>query len=253
MSALSPDDENNSLNPQDTKPSAMGAAGAPIPGERVAGVCASQIREDLSSVQDMTGGGLAATSPLAHVIWPEPSRAGAGGALPSTRGAHGQNGTALGRTETAALGDAGDGHVGMGASGSGMMLAGAERASLISRAVHLLSRLPRLALRVPILVYRYTLSSFMGRQCRYLPTCSAYADEAISRHGAWPGLFMTTARICRCHPWGGDGYDPVPQCLPVRGRWYAPWRYGLWRMPPLPVDETGEGANLVSAEKPDDI
>lgn len=100
-----------------------------------------------------------------------------------------------------------------------------------------LSRLPRLVLRAPILLYRYTLSSFMGRQCRYLPTCSQYADEAISRHGAWPGLFMATARVCRCHPWGGHGYDPVPSALPPDARWYRPWRYGQWRFKAERIDD----------------
>ncbi|WP_084539943.1 membrane protein insertion efficiency factor YidD [Azorhizobium doebereinerae] len=95
-----------------------------------------------------------------------------------------------------------------------------------------LARLPRLLLRGPILAYRYTLSAFLGRQCRYLPTCSAYADEAIARHGAWAGGWMATARLCRCHPWGGAGFDPVPQCLPAEARWDRPWRYGAWRSPP---------------------
>ena len=93
-----------------------------------------------------------------------------------------------------------------------------------------MSRLPRLALRVLILSYRYTLSSIMGRQCRYLPTCSEYAEEAVMRHGAYAGAVMAAARICRCHPFGGHGYDPVPQCLPEGARWYRPWRYGVWRM-----------------------
>ncbi|MFG1401087.1 membrane protein insertion efficiency factor YidD [Xanthobacter sediminis] len=101
----------------------------------------------------------------------------------------------------------------------------------------LIGRVPRAILRAPILLYRYTLSSFMGRQCRYLPTCSEYADEAISRHGAWPGLFMATARLCRCHPWGGHGYDPVPGELSPEGRWYLPWRYGRWRCEAPPQDE----------------
>lgn len=104
-----------------------------------------------------------------------------------------------------------------------------------------IGHLPRHLLRVPILIYRYTLSSFMGRQCRYLPTCSQYADEAIARHGAWRGLFMATARICRCHPWGGHGYDPVPECVPEGGRWYRPWAYGIWRMKKEPEDQTEPG------------
>lgn len=100
---------------------------------------------------------------------------------------------------------------------------------LARRLLRAAGRAPRLVLRVPILIYRYSLSSFMGRQCRYLPTCSEYADEAISRHGAWPGLFMATARLCRCHPWGGAGYDPVPSERPAGARWFTPWRYGRWR------------------------
>ncbi|MEP9351964.1 membrane protein insertion efficiency factor YidD [Xanthobacter sp. KR7-65] len=95
-----------------------------------------------------------------------------------------------------------------------------------------LGRGPRLALRGLILVYRYTLSSIMGRQCRYLPTCSEYAEDAVMRHGALAGSVMATARICRCHPWGGHGYDPVPERLPADARWWRPWRYGVWRMPP---------------------
>lgn len=90
---------------------------------------------------------------------------------------------------------------------------------------------PRQVLRLPILVYRYSLSAFMGRQCRYLPTCSAYADEAIQRHGAWAGGWMGAARICRCHPWGGHGFDPVPARVPGGARWYRPWTYGAWRQP----------------------
>ena len=84
------------------------------------------------------------------------------------------------------------------------------------------------AARGLIRVYQLTLSSLMGRRCRYLPTCSDYTDEAISRHGLWPGLWMGLARITRCHPLGGDGLDPVPEALPENGRWYKPWRYGLW-------------------------
>lgn len=92
-----------------------------------------------------------------------------------------------------------------------------------------LALLPRRLMRLPILFYRYTLSAFMGRQCRYLPTCSSYAEEAISRHGAWAGGWMGLSRICRCHPWGDAGFDPVPQCLPAEARWYRPWGYGFWR------------------------
>ena len=46
--------------------------------------------------------------------------------------------------------------------------------------------------------------------CRYVPSCSAYADEALRTHGAWRGSVLTIKRLLRCHPWGGSGYDPVP-------------------------------------------
>ncbi|MBY6241679.1 membrane protein insertion efficiency factor YidD [Methylosinus sp. Sm6] len=87
--------------------------------------------------------------------------------------------------------------------------------------------------RALILLYRLTLSAFVGRDCRYLPTCSEYADEAIRRHGLWAGGWMGLARVCRCRPGGGDGYDPVPERLAEDARAFAPWRYGLWRRPSL--------------------
>ena len=81
---------------------------------------------------------------------------------------------------------------------------------------------PRRAAHALIRFYQLTLSSLIGRQCRYLPTCSAYADEAIARHGLWAGAWMGAARICRCHPWGGAGFDPPPGTFrpapPGRGR-----------------------------------
>lgn len=92
-------------------------------------------------------------------------------------------------------------------------------------AAALVARLPRLMLRAPILVYRYSFSAFMGRQCRYLPTCSEFAEEAIETHGAWAGGWMAAGRICRCHPWGGSGFEPVPAELPPKATWYMPWRY----------------------------
>jgi len=58
--------------------------------------------------------------------------------------------------------------------------------------------------------YRLTLSPWIGRACRYQPTCSEYAIEALDRHGAFRGGRLAAARILRCHPWGGSGYDPVP-------------------------------------------
>lgn len=77
--------------------------------------------------------------------------------------------------------------------------------------------------------YQLTLSGVIGRQCRYLPTCSDYASEAIGRHGLWAGGWIGVSRICRCHPWGGSGFDPAPDELPAAGRPWTPWRYGRWR------------------------
>ncbi|MDH3234784.1 MAG: membrane protein insertion efficiency factor YidD [Alphaproteobacteria bacterium] len=68
-----------------------------------------------------------------------------------------------------------------------------------------------LALIVLIRVYQYVLSPLMPPTCRYLPTCSAYAAEAVQRHGAIIGAWLALRRIARCHPWGGHGYDPVPK------------------------------------------
>jgi uncharacterized protein len=66
------------------------------------------------------------------------------------------------------------------------------------------------AMRAAILCYRYALSPVLPGACRFQPTCSAYALEAISRFGAWKGGWLMLKRIGRCHPWGGWGYDPVP-------------------------------------------
>jgi len=66
-------------------------------------------------------------------------------------------------------------------------------------------------LKAVITVYRYTLSPLLGKNCRYLPTCSEYATEAIDRFGAFKGGLMAIRRIGRCHPWGGHGFDPVPE------------------------------------------
>ena len=59
-------------------------------------------------------------------------------------------------------------------------------------------------------LYQLTLSPLVGFHCRYQPTCSAYATEAIETHGALCGVWLTLKRLLRCHPWGGSGYDPVP-------------------------------------------
>lgn len=88
---------------------------------------------------------------------------------------------------------------------------------------------PRLLGRGLIRIYRLTLSPLIGFECRHLPTCSDYADEALDRFGLWAGGWMTLARLLRCQPWGTAGLDFVPQALPAKSRWYMPWRYARWR------------------------
>jgi putative membrane protein insertion efficiency factor len=90
----------------------------------------------------------------------------------------------------------------------------------------------RRAAHYAIRFYQVTLSSVMGRQCRYLPTCSSFTDDAIQAHGVWAGGWMGLARICRCNPWGGSGFDPAPERPPANAHPLAPWRYGRWREPP---------------------
>jgi putative membrane protein insertion efficiency factor len=60
-----------------------------------------------------------------------------------------------------------------------------------------------------VLLYRATLGRFMGGQCRYVPSCSQYAIDAINKYGSIRGGWRAVGRICRCHPWGGEGYDPA--------------------------------------------
>ena len=57
--------------------------------------------------------------------------------------------------------------------------------------------------------YRFLLSPYLPPSCRYLPTCSQYAEEALDKYGALKGGIIALKRICRCHPWGGSGYDPL--------------------------------------------
>ena len=66
------------------------------------------------------------------------------------------------------------------------------------------------ALQAPIWFYRGAISPMFPASCRFTPTCSAYALEALRVHGPLRGLWLSFRRLMRCHPWGGSGYDPVP-------------------------------------------
>ncbi len=70
--------------------------------------------------------------------------------------------------------------------------------------------LPAQLLRGVVRAYQLTLSPMIGPVCRFEPSCSHYAMEALGLHGALRGSALTARRLLRCHPWGGQGYDPVP-------------------------------------------
>ena len=75
-------------------------------------------------------------------------------------------------------------------------------------------RLAISVLRAPVLVYRYAISPLLASNCRFQPTCSSYALEALDRHGPVRGTALALRRIVRCRPGGASGFDPVP---PARG------------------------------------
>lgn len=76
--------------------------------------------------------------------------------------------------------------------------------------------------RTLIRLYRWCISPFMMPRCRYLPTCSDYAEEALAEHGLIAGSWLALRRVSRCHPWGGSGFDPVPDAPPKVGSAAAP-------------------------------
>ena len=73
-----------------------------------------------------------------------------------------------------------------------------------------MKRLLSLILILPIRFYQLSISPRCPPSCRFTPTCSQSAIEAIRRHGPFKGLWLALRRLSRCHPWGGSGYDPVP-------------------------------------------
>ncbi|HIJ37609.1 MAG TPA: membrane protein insertion efficiency factor YidD [Rhodospirillaceae bacterium] len=72
------------------------------------------------------------------------------------------------------------------------------------------------AFQALIRLYQVTVSPILpAHSCRFLPSCSHYGLEALDRHGTFRGLLLTVSRLLRCHPWGGSGYDPVPEAISV--------------------------------------
>lgn len=76
-----------------------------------------------------------------------------------------------------------------------------------------LGAIPRIAAVLLIRLYQWTIRPIIGPRCRYLPHCSDYAIESFQRHGLFSGGWLTTKRLCRCHPWATGGLDPVPSKL----------------------------------------
>ena len=73
-----------------------------------------------------------------------------------------------------------------------------------------MKRIFSLLLIIPIKIYQIIISPLLGPSCRFTPTCSQYAVEAIQKYGPVKGSWISIKRIIKCHPWGGSGYDPVP-------------------------------------------
>mgnify|MGYP003062703552 CR=1 FL=1 len=74
----------------------------------------------------------------------------------------------------------------------------------------MIARATVFVLSLPIWFYRAVISPYLPQSCRFTPTCSEYALEALRKHGPLRGTWLAVRRILRCHPWGGSGYDPVP-------------------------------------------
>ena len=82
--------------------------------------------------------------------------------------------------------------------------------NILRLAAHYISRALVFLLCLPIVFYQTCISPFTPPSCRFTPTCSEYAKQALRKHGPIKGLYLALWRILRCNPWGGSGYDPVP-------------------------------------------
>jgi putative membrane protein insertion efficiency factor len=85
---------------------------------------------------------------------------------------------------------------------------------VVWRVLRALGQLPRRTLVALVLGYRLLLKPWLGNACRFEPSCSAYALDALRRHGALAGGTLSAARLLRCHPWCPGGHDPVPERAP---------------------------------------
>lgn len=97
---------------------------------------------------------------------------------------------------------------------------------------------PKALLILLVKGYRLFFSAWLGRGCLYLPTCSAYSLEALERHGAAAGSYLTARRLLRCRPWCCAGLDPVPEHPPAFFRWMARAGRGHGAQMHQPADRT---------------
>lgn len=102
--------------------------------------------------------------------------------------------------------------------------------------MHRLLQLPRQALIALVRAYRLLLSPWVGNVCRYYPSCSQYALDALHRHGAMGGTALAAWRVLRCNPWSLGGCDPVPEQRPLQGL--------FTRLPLTAVDDLPESKKL---------
>ncbi|MBQ6228522.1 MAG: membrane protein insertion efficiency factor YidD [Prevotella sp.] len=82
--------------------------------------------------------------------------------------------------------------------------------NLLRACIHAVSKAIVWVLLLPIVFYQRCISPFTPPACRFTPTCSEYAKQALKKHGPIKGLALAIWRVLRCNPWGGSGYDPVP-------------------------------------------
>lgn len=141
-------------------------------------------------------------------------------ACPCTVGVHGKRASALNARRRVRFGAAEDGRRNWRAfrrlirepSVNGRTESKAAGFSMV-RLLRRIALLPRLLLEALVRIYQYVLSPHIPSSCRYTPTCSEYAVQALRRYGAVRGSILTAHRLLRCHPWGGHGFDPP--------RWYG--------------------------------